>query len=229
MEHEYYFVVEILRALGFEHFAENYGHVIHSWLIMLFLLFCGFLIVRGLKLIPGKGQNILELVVNGLESLLVDITGEEGRIFFPYIATIFLYILFCNLIGLIPGFVSPTANVNTTVSLALCTFIMTHAIGIKYHGVKYIKHFLGPIWLMAPFMLIIELIGHFARILSLSIRLFGNIFGKEKVLGILFALAGFALVPLPMLLLGVLVSLLQAFVFALLSIVYFAGAMEEAH
>jgi F-type H+-transporting ATPase subunit a len=102
-------------------------------------------------------------------------------------------------------------------------------IGVKFHGVKYIKHFLGPIWWLSPLILIIELIGHFARILSLSIRLFGNITGHELVLGILFVLAGAAFAPLPIMALGIFVALLQAFVFFLLSIIYFAGAMEEAH
>jgi F-type H+-transporting ATPase subunit a len=113
--------------------------------------------------------------------------------------------------------------------LALCTFVLTHIIGIRFHGAKYIKHFMGPVVALAPLMFLIELIGHFARVMSLSIRLFGNIFGKEKVLGILFGLAGFALLPLPILFLGILVSFIQALVFALLSMVYFAGAMEEAH
>jgi len=230
MEHHFYFLVEILRSLGFGEFAENYSHVIHSWLIMFILVGGGFLLVRNLKPVPGKGQNLAESIVGGLENFMVEITGPEGRTFFPYIATIFLYILFSNLIGLVPGFYSPTANINTTLSMAICTFILTHAIGIKYHGFKYVKHFLGPLPLMAPFMLIIELIGHFARILSLSIRLFGNIFGKEKVLGILFGLVGFTvLLPLPIVVLGILVSFIQALVFMLLSIVYFAGAMEEAH
>jgi len=229
MEHEYYYLVEILRALGLEHFAENNSHVIHSWFVMLILIVGGWFLVRGLKLIPGKGQNIAEIIVGGLENFMVDITGPEGRAFFPYIATIFLYILFCNLLGLFPGFYSPTANLNTTLSMAICTFLLTHIIGIKYHGMKYIKHFMGPVWALAPLMFIIEIIGHFARVMSLSIRLFGNIFGKEKVLGILFALWGLYLAPLPILFLGILVSFIQALVFMLLSIVYFTAAMEEAH
>jgi F-type H+-transporting ATPase subunit a len=229
MEREYYFLVEILRTLGLEHFAENHKQVIYSWFIMLLLIVGGFLMTRKIKMVPGKGQNLAELIVGGLEDFTVGITGPEGKAFFPYIATIFLYILFSNMIGLVPGFFSPTADFNTTLSMAICTFILTHAIGIKYHGIKYVKHFLGPIPLLAPFMLIIELIGHVARVMSLSIRLLGNIAGKETVLGILFVLAGLYLAPLPILCLGVLVSLIQALVFALLSIVYFAGAMEEAH
>jgi F-type H+-transporting ATPase subunit a len=196
---------------------------------MIVLILGSLLLARGLKRIPGKGQNILEMIVGGLEDFMVDITGPEGRAFFPFIATIFLYILISNLLGLVPGFFSPTANINTTLSLAICTFVLTHIIGIKFHGVKYIKHFLGPAWAIAPIMFIIELIGHFARVMSLSVRLFGNIFGKEKVLGIFFALAGLYLAPLPILFLGILVSFIQAVVFMLLSIVYFAGAMEEAH
>ncbi len=94
---------------------------------------------------------------------------------------------------------------------------------------KYLKHFLGPVMFLAPLMIIIEIIGHLARIMSLSIRLFGNIMGKEKILGILFGLAGLYFAPLPILFLGLLVSFIQALVFMLLSIVYFTGAMEEAH
>jgi F-type H+-transporting ATPase subunit a len=169
------------------------------------------------------------VIVGGLEDFMVDITGPEGRFFFPFIATAFLYILICNLIGLIPGLYSPTANLNTTLSLAICTFLYTHIIGIKFHGAKYIKHFIGPVWWLAPLMFPIEVIGHLARIMSLSIRLFGNIFGKETVLGILFMLAGMYLAPLPILFLGILVSVIQALVFMLLSIIYFVGAMEEAH
>lgn len=229
MEHHYYFINEIIAGLGFETFAHEYEHVTHSWFIMIIMLISAFFLSKGLKLIPRKGQNILELIIGGLEDFMVEITGPEGRAFFPFIATIFLYILVCNLIGLIPGFFSPTANINTTFSMAICTFILTHAIGIKYHGVKYIKHFLGPVWVLAPMMFIIELIGHLARVMSLSVRLFGNIFGKEKILGILFGLAGLYLAPLPILFLGILVSFIQALVFMLLAIVYFAGAMEEAH
>jgi len=203
--------------------------VIHSWLVMIILIVGALLLVKGIQMIPRKGQNVIEVVIQSLENFMLEITGPEGKTFFPYIATIFFYILISNLIGLIPGFVSPTANVNTTLSLALCTFVLTHAIGIKHHGAKYIKHFLGPMPILAPLMLVIELIGHLARVMSLTMRLFGNIFGKEKLLGILFGLAGLYLAPLPVLFLGILVSFIQAVVFMLLSIMYFAGAMEEAH
>jgi F-type H+-transporting ATPase subunit a len=229
MEHHYYFITEILSALGLEHFAHEWQHVTHSWFIMILMIGGAAFLARGIQMLPKKGQNFLEITIETLEDFMVGITGPEGRAFFPFIATIFLYIFLCNLIGLVPGFISPTANVNTTLSMALCTFVLTHAIGIKFHGMKYIKHFLGPVWWLSPFMLILELIGHFARIASLTVRLFGNIFGKEKMLGVLFGLWGLYLVPLPILFLGILVSFIQAVVFMLLAIVYFAGAMEEAH
>ncbi|MBN2124691.1 MAG: F0F1 ATP synthase subunit A [Deltaproteobacteria bacterium] len=229
MEHHYYFLNEILAAVGLGHFAHEYSHVIHSWLVMAILIVGALLLARGIRMIPRKGQNLLEVIIQSLEDFMVEITGPEGRAFFPYIATIFLYILVSNLLGLVPGFFSPTANLNTTLSMAICTFILTHYIGIKFHGAKYLKHFLGPVLVLAPLMFVIELIGHLARVMSLSIRLFGNIMGKEKILGILFALAGLYLAPLPILFLGILVSFIQAVVFMLLSIVYFTGAMEEAH
>lgn len=229
MEHHFFFINEILKGIGLDHFAHAYQASTHSWLIMILMIIGAALLAKGVTLLPSKGQNVLEVIVGGLEDFMVEITGPEGKAFFPFIATIFLYIFICNLIGLVPGFFSPTADLNTTLSMALCTFVLTHIIGIKFHGVKYIKHFLGPIWALAPLMLVIEGIGHLARVMSLSVRLFGNIFGKEKILGILFGLAGLYLVPLPILFLGILVSFIQAVVFMLLAIVYFAGAMEEAH
>ncbi len=229
MEHHFFFLTQILSNLGLGHFAHRYNHVIHSWFVMLLLIIGAFLFVRGVQLIPKKGQNVFEVIVDGLENFMVEITGPEGRFFFPFIATIFLYILVSNLLGLVPGFYSPTANLNTTLSMAICTFFYTHIIGVKFHGIKYIKHFMGPVAWLAPLMFPIELIGHLARVMSLSIRLFGNIFGKEMVLSILFMLGGLYLAPLPILFLGILVSFIQALVFMLLAIMYFVGAMEEAH
>ncbi len=229
MEHHYYFLTEIFGAFGLSHFAHRYQHVTYSWLVILIMLAGSIFMIRGIKLLPEKKQVFLEFIISSLENFMISITGPEGKSFFPFIATVFLYILICNLIGLIPGFFSPTADPNTTLSLALMTFIYTHFLGIKYHGIKYINHFLGPVWYLIPLMLIIEIIGHLARVMSLTIRLFGNIFGKEKVLGVLFALAGLYLAPLPVMVLGILVSFVQALVFMLLATVYFAGAMEEAH
>ncbi len=215
-------------------FFEKFGlpippHVGYAVLVALILLGLGWLAGRRISLVPTGAQNVFELVVSGLEEFMVDVTGEEGRAFFPFIASVFLFILLCNLLGLIPGFLSPTSNINTTLALALCTFVYTHYLGVKYHGAKYIKHFLGPIPALAPLFFIIELVGHFARVLSLTLRLFGNIMGEDIVLTILLLLAGMFLAPLPMMFLAVFTSVVQAFVFTLLSMMYFAGAMEHAH
>jgi F-type H+-transporting ATPase subunit a len=193
------------------------------------LVVLGFLASKSVSLVPTKVQNVMEIIVSALEEFTIDITGEEGRWLFPLLATVFLYIFTCNIIGLIPGFYPPTASLNTTLSCALVVVIFTHVIGIKYHGAKYIKHFLGPVWWMTPLIFPIELIGHLARILSLSFRLMGNMMGHELVAGILFALAGLFFAPLPIMVLGIFVALVQAFVFYLLSVMYFTGAIEHAH
>ena len=229
MEHPYLFLVKLFELIGLGHFAHAYPHVIYSWFAILLLVIFSVLATRKIEMVPTKGQNFFEIIISGMEEFMVDITGEEGRWFFPIIATIFIYIATCNLMGLIPGLYPPTASINTTVSCAIPVFLFTHFIGIKYHGIKYIKHFLGPVWWLIPIILPIELIGHMARILSLSFRLFGNITGHELVLAILFMLAGAFFAPLPIMAMGIFVSLVQAFVFFLLSIMYFAGAMEEAH
>ena len=229
MEHPYLFLVKLFEAIGLEHFAHAYPHVIYSWFVILLLIVFAVLATRKIEMIPTKAQNFFEIVISGMEEFMVDITGEEGRWFFPIIATVFIYVATCNLLGLVPGFYPPTASINTTAACAIPVFLFTHFIGIKYHGIKYIKHFLGPVWWLIPIILPIEIIGHLARILSLSFRLFGNITGHELVLAILFMLAGAFFAPLPIMAMGIFVALVQAFVFFLLSIMYFAGAMEEAH
>lgn len=229
MEHPYLFFVKLFEMMGFENFAHQYPHVIYSWVLMIGLIILGVLAAKTVTLIPGKAQNVMEMVVSGLEEFMVETVGEEGRWLFPLAATIFLYIFLGNLIGIIPGFLPPTANLNTTASCALVVVIFTHVIGVKYHGAKYIKHFLGPVWWMSPLIFIIEIIGHLARILSLSFRLFGNMMGHEIVLAILFFLAGAFFAPLPIMVLGIFVAFVQGFVFFLLSIIYFQQAMDHAH
>ena len=229
MEHPYLIFVKLFEAIGLGHFAHEYPHVIYTWVVMAILIIGGFLAVKGISMIPQKGQNFFEIIVSGIEDFMVTITGEEGRWLLPLAATIFIFIFSSNLIGLVPGFFPPTASLNTTLACALTVVVFTHVIGVKYHGAGYIKHFLGPVWWMFPIILPIEIIGHVARILSLSFRLFGNMMGHELVLGILFFLAGAFFAPLPIMALGVFVALVQAFVFFLLSIMYFTGAMEHAH
>jgi F-type H+-transporting ATPase subunit a len=202
--------------------------IVYTWLVVALLLIISKLATGSMKLVPSGIQNFMEVVIDGIENMVVETMGEHGRPFFPLIATLALFILVSNLIGLIPGFFPPTANINTTAACAVIVFISTHVVGIKHHGTHYLKHFMGPIWWLAPIMFFIELIGHLSRPVSLTLRLFGNMNGHELVLMIFFGLAPF-LVPLPMMLMGVLVSFIQAFVFMLLAMIYIQGSLEEAH
>lgn len=202
--------------------------IAYTWLVIVLLLLLSVLATRTLNSVPGRLQNFMEVVIGGIENMIVETMGEHGRPFFPLIATLALFILVSNLIGLVPGFFPPTANINTTAACAIIVFLSTHVVGIKHHGLHYLKHFMGPIAWLAPVMFFIEVIGHLSRPVSLTLRLFGNMNGHELVLMIFFGLAPF-LVPLPMILMGVLVSFIQAFVFMLLAMIYIQGSLEEAH
>jgi len=202
--------------------------IAYTWLIIALLLVLSVLATSAIKSVPSGLQNFMEVVVGGIENMIVETMGEHGRPFFPLIATLAIFILVSNLIGLIPGFFPPTANINTTAACAVIVFLSTHVVGIKHHGLHYLKHFMGPIAWLAPIMFFIEVIGHLSRPVSLTLRLFGNMNGHELVLMIFFGLAPF-LVPLPMMLMGVLVSFIQAFVFMLLAMIYIQGSLEEAH
>jgi F-type H+-transporting ATPase subunit a len=229
MEHPLLFLVAINDALGLGHWAHYNAHILYSWVAIIFLIVLAWLASKTIAFVPGKVQNVMEFIVDSIENFQVDMMGEEGRPYFPLIATIGLYVFTCNVMGLIPGFLSSTANVNTTCSVAVVTFVATHYVGIKQHGFHYVKHFMGPLLPLAPIMLPIEIISHLSRVLSLTVRLFGNIFGEDLVLAILFMLAGQFFAPLPIMGLAIFTSFVQAFVFALLAMLYIGGAVHEAH
>lgn len=240
MEHPILFISIILEKLGLPvpHGFVGHGlleqlcapYMTYTWLVMAFLVVVAKMTLSNLEMVPGSGQNFWEIVIGGMDQFFADNMGREMTDkLFPMIATFALYIAVANLIGLIPGFMSPTASINTTLALTIIVWITHHIIGFRAHGLNYYKHFIGPMWWLIPLMLPIELISNFARLLSLSIRLFGNIMAKETLLGILFMLAGAFFAPLPIMLLGVLVSLVQAMVFVLLTVVYISQAQEHAH
>jgi F-type H+-transporting ATPase subunit a len=170
----------------------------------------------------------VEAILVELRRMARETMGSRGVVYFPLIATLALFLLVSNLLGLIPGFAPPTASLNTNLALALTVFAMTHIIGFREHGIRYLKHFTGPIWWLVPLLLPIEIIGHLARPLSLSLRLFGNMYGHEIILMIFFTLVPL-LLPIPMMIMGIFVAFIQTFVFTLLSMIYIAGALEEAH
>lgn len=206
--------------------------VAYTWLVIVFMLLLSLLATKAIKTIPSGIQNFMEVVIDGIENMIVETMGEHGRPFFPLVATLALFVLVSNLIGLIPGFFPPTANINTTAACAAIVFLTTHIVGVKHHGLHYLKHFMGPIAWLAPLIFFIEVIGHVSRLLSLSLRLFGNMQGHELVLMIFFTLGAkyyMPIAPFPMMLMGVLVSFIQAFVFMLLAMIYIQGSLEEAH
>jgi len=240
MEHPVLFLPMLLKKLGLpvvlsadeaHTFLQKLllPHVIYAWLLMLVFILIGWKVGKKIEVVPAKGQNFFETVLGGIEDFMIGIVGEEGRFIFPLIATLGIFILCSNYMGMIPGFYAPTSNLNTTLACAIIVVVYSELVGIRFHGIKYIKHFTGPVLWLAPLMFPIEVIGHLARVMSLSIRLFGNIFGEELVLAILFFLAGMYLAPLPMMVLGLFTGFIQAFIFCVLSMMYFAGAIEEAH
>jgi F-type H+-transporting ATPase subunit a len=184
------------------------------------------------RLIPEEKlglRNLYELIVEATLGIAEGVMGrKKAERFLPLIGTLVFFILFNNLIGLVPGFVPATDTLKTNAALALTVFLLTHVFGVMEHGLKYFKHFAGPIIWLAPLMIPIEIISHIARPLSLSFRLLGNIFADHKVGAIFFGLVPL-LVPLPFLILGVLVCIVQTLVFSLLTMVYIdmAVAHEE--
>ncbi|HEX4948581.1 MAG TPA: F0F1 ATP synthase subunit A [Blastocatellia bacterium] len=171
---------------------------------------------------PTTKQQTFEVGVEALRDMLKDLIGPKGMKHFPVIATFALLILISNLMGFIPGLISATANLNVTLALAITSFLYYNYIGIKENGlIGYLKHFMGPVALLAPLMFLIELVSHFARILSLSLRLFGNIYGEEQVSGVISGLVPWG-VPILLMPLALLASFLQTFIFVVLSMLYIA-------
>lgn len=181
---------------------------------------------------PGKLQIVVEDVVGFVVGMLKDNIGPEGVKYLPLVGTIFIFIFLGNMFGKVPGLMSPTASLNVTLGCAITVWVYYHLQGIKVQGAgSYVLHFFFPPGvpkIMGPLVGLIEVISHMSRVLSLSLRLFGNVFGEELVVLILASLVPF-LVPLPMMLLGVITGSLQAFIFALLTVIYLAGAVHVDH
>ena len=211
-------------ALG----VESINHVLYMWLAMGILFTVGFIVRGRLQLVPGGMQNLFETIIGGLEDFTVSNLGQEGRRFMPLLCTIFLFILTMNYIGLVPGCDAPTANINTPIAMAVIVFLFYNFVGIQKWGGGYIKHFMGPVKALAPLMLVLEIVSHCARPLSLTLRLFGNIRGEEIVLILMFMLAP-VLGSLPMYFLFVLAKTIQAFIFFMLTMLYLQGSIEHAH
>ncbi|PKL43583.1 MAG: ATP synthase F0 subunit A [Candidatus Riflebacteria bacterium HGW-Riflebacteria-2] len=175
-------------------------------------------------------QYWLEYIYESLEDLVCTIVGEHlKKQLLPVLATCFIYVFSSNLLGLVPGLKSPTSLFSNCLGMALIVFVYTFYLGIKAHGIGYIKHFTGDIWWMAPLMLPIHIVGEISRPISLTLRLFGNIMGEDTVILVLTVALFPLLVPVPMLLMAIFTSMLQALVFTILTGVYLSGAISEGH
>jgi F-type H+-transporting ATPase subunit a len=179
------------------------------------------------SLIPTPVQNIFEIYIQFIDNLIKENMGEKGTKYFTLIAAIGLFVFFGNLLGMIPGFESPTANLNTTMALALMVFFIYNFEGIREQGLSYFKQFLGPVPAMAPVFVIIELLSHLSRPVTLALRLFANMTGGELVSVVLIMLVPF-LVPMPVILIHLIAVFLQTYVFVVLTTVYIAGAITHA-
>jgi F-type H+-transporting ATPase subunit a len=179
---------------------------------------------------PGKLQHIFEVIYTFLRGEANDNIGHEGPRFLPFLGTLFIFILFSNLIGIIPGFESPTMNPSVPAGCAVLVFVYYNFMGFKQQGLfKYLKHFAGPMPLLAPLMIPIELISHMARPLSLTIRLFANMLAGEKVTVVFLGLT-YLVAPAVFMGLHVFVSFLQAYIFVLLAMMYLSETVpHEQH
>ena len=210
-------------------------HVLVAFLVVAFCIWGAVAFFRGTKtkdqgIVPPRTMNLrnfFEYTAESVYGMVESAMGEHNAArFFPLIGALWLFILFGNLIGLIPGMVSPNDTLKTNVGLALLVFVLTHYYGIKEHGLAYFKHFLGPSLILAPLMLPIEVISHLARPVSLSLRLMGNMLADHKVVFAFFSMVPL-LVPIPFMLLGLLVCLIQAIVFCTLAMVYISQAVQH--
>ncbi len=216
------------------------AHVLSSLLVAIFLIF-GAVAYR--RMVARRGRealvppsrfnlrNLFEMFCDAVLSTMEGVMGKKNAVkYLPFVGAFAFFIFFNNALALIPGFSPPTDTLKTNLALSLLVFFATHYFGVREHGIKYFKHFLGPIWWLAPLMLPIEIISHIARPMSLSVRLMGNMASDHKVVAT-FTMLVPLLVPIPFLVLGTLVVIVQTLVFCLLTMVYISMAVahEEHH
>lgn len=237
-----------LHDVPFIAFLHHWENVLFAFSVAVGLSVLSYASTRRKSLMPGKLQNFMEMIVEGLDNFVAGILGPEGRRFTPFLGTLFIYIWCMNMAGLIPGLMSPTGGangINITASLAICVFFYVQYVGIRKQGILgYIDHLMGNPrsviqWVLVPLNLPIHIIGELAKPLSLSLRLFGNITGEDVLLaafvGLGIAATSFLHSPVglplhvPFIFLALLTGTIQALVFTLLSTVYFSMMMMEHH
>jgi len=197
--------------------------IITTWGIMLVITIIAWLSTRHLDMLPGKLQTTVEGIVVAIDEAIAAVAPEHGRQIMPFIASLWLFLIIANLVGLIPGLHSPTRDLSVTSALAVLVFLSVHWFGIKTQGLKnYLRHYLSPSPILLPFHIISE----FTRTLALAIRLFGNMMSLEMAAVLILLVAGF-LAPIPILMLHIIEALVQAYIFGMLALIYVAGAIQS--
>ena len=221
----------ILKILHLPTEARPWANFMVMELLVMVLIVVLFAILRPRLSVdrPGKLQQIFEVIYEFVSGQSGDVIGHGGEKFLSYFGSLFIFILICNLIGIIPGLESPTMAPSVTVGCAIATFVYYNVVGVAEHGpLRYAAHFAGPIWWLAWLMIPIEIVSHLARPLSLSVRLYANMFAGEQVTLVFLGLT-YLVAPAIFMGLHVFVSLLQAYIFMLLSMMYVAGAVAHEH
>lgn len=204
--------------------------ILYTWLVMAILVGGSILVTRNLssEMNVSRWQHFLEVVISVVRGEISEMTKKGADSYVPLIGTLFLFICTSNVLAVVPGYVAPTSSITTTAALATCVFIAVPYYGISRNGIlHYVKEYFQPTFIFFPF----HVMGELSRTLALTVRLFGNIMSHEKVIGILLAVTPF-LFPVVMQILGLLIGVIQAYIFAILSLVYIASALsaeEEAH
>ena len=219
MEIEEELVPTLLFSLGP---LEVTSTVVNTWIIMTGVSILLIILGRRLRVRPTRFQNALEWIVEAIDGLISGMIPHQPRLFLPIIGTLAVFIAAANLGGLIPGIKSPSTDINTPLALAIVVFVSVHYYGIRSKGiVGHLKHYVEPIFILLP----IEIASEIARTLSLTFRLFGNILGEEIVVAVLFVILPY-FIPVPMMLFSIFTSVIQAYVFTLLTTVYISGAVQ---
>ena len=202
---------------------EITGSIVVTWMLILLLALASWISTKRMKQSPGGYQVVIESIVTVIENAIESVLPGKVTLIFPFIATLWIFILVANLIGLIPGLSSPTSDLSVTASLACLVFLSVHWFGIKAQGWKaYLKHYAQPSPILLPFHLISEV----SRTLALAVRLFGNVMSLQIAAILVLMVAGF-LVPVPILMLHIVEAVIQAYLFGMLALIYIAGGIQS--
>jgi F-type H+-transporting ATPase subunit a len=222
----------LLSLVGMPAAARPWTNFISMELLVVLIIVVVFAILRGNLSVtrPGKLQQIFELVYEFIDGQADDMVGHAGHRYLAFFGMIFIFVLFANLIGLIPGFEAPTMYPYVPAGLAVAAFLYYNLVGVQVNGLwKHLKHFAGPVWWLAPLMVVIEIVGNLALPLSLTLRLYANMYAGEAVTSVFLGLT-YLVVPALFMALHVFVALLQAYIFMALTMVYVAGSVaHEEH